>query len=176
MTIASIVQPLQHVALFQGLSAQRLNEIARRAERIVFKPGEAIATVDEPAAGAVLIVAGEARRVAGPGVEGAEALPAGTLIGEMGMLVDTISSSTVVAATSVRALRLSREEMLSLMAREPDLAEHFIARITERLHDVAAEMRAIEEGLAPESGGSDAWASPGAREGSAPRDETAALH
>lgn len=179
MAIPSIVQPLQHVALFQGLCARRLHDIARRAERIVFKAGEAIATVDQPAAGAVLIVAGEARRVAGPGVDAAEVLPPGTLVGEMGMLVETISSSTVVAATPVRALRLAREEMLDLMTRDPQLADHFVACITARLHDVAAEMRGIEAGLGDALERDPGEASLPALAANCPspaRDETASLH
>ncbi len=174
MAIASIVQPLLQVALFQGLTNAQVNEIARRAERIVFKPGDTIAMLDAPAEGAILIVSGEARRVAGPGVASAESLPPGTLIGEMGMLVETSSSATVVAATPVRALRFSREEMLEQMAADPALAEHFISRITARLHDVASEMRAIDEGfdhLQAESGRSV----PAAR-GSVRPDEQARLH
>ncbi|MBL8567238.1 MAG: cyclic nucleotide-binding domain-containing protein [Hyphomicrobiaceae bacterium] len=174
MAISSIVQPLLQVALFQGLTDTQLNEIARRAERIVFKPGDTIAMFDKPAAGAILLVSGEARRVAGPGVASVESLPPGTLIGEMGMLVETSSSSTVVAATSVRALRFSREEMLEQMAADPALAEHFISRITARLHDVASEMRAIDDGFGhiQADGGR---AVPAARVGMRP-DESARLH
>ncbi len=175
MAIASIVQPLLQVALFQGLTHPQVNEIARRAERIVFKPGEVIVTHDAPAQGAILLVSGEARRVAGPGVDGVEVLPPATLIGEMAMLVETSSSSTVVAATSVRALRFSREEMLEQMAADPALAEHFIALIAARLHSVAAEMRAIEEGIGQDDGVDGGYTISGARASARP-DEPALLH
>lgn len=147
MTLNSLVQPLRFVELFQGLSAAQLHAIAARAERIVFKPGDAIIKTDDPASAAILIVAGEARRVDGPDVMEVEVLPQGTLVGEMGMLVETSYSSTVVAATTVRALRFVREEMLELMTADASLAEHFVERITNRLRDVADEMREIESGL-----------------------------
>ncbi|MFN3867600.1 MAG: Crp/Fnr family transcriptional regulator [Hyphomicrobiaceae bacterium] len=147
MTLNALVQPLRFVEFFQGLSPAQLHAIAACAERVVFKPGDAIIKVDEPAAAAILIVSGEARRVDGPGVGEVEVLPQGTLVGEMGMLVETIYSSTVVAATSVRALRFVRDDMLKLMTADASVAEHFVAVITARLRDVASEMRDIDRGL-----------------------------
>lgn len=144
MAIDSLVQPLRNLALFQGLTAAQITEIARRAERVVFKPGDTLIATDAPAHGAVVIVSGEARRVSGPDLTAPEVLPVGTLLGEMGMLVETLHTSTVVAATSVRALRIQRNELIEQMMRDASLAEHFVRRIAERLHDVAAEMRAIE--------------------------------
>lgn len=186
MALASLVQPLKYVELFQGLSSAQLQEIARRAERIVFKPGDTIITADAPAHGAILLVSGEARRVGGPGVAAVETLPTGTLVGEMGMLVETTYSSTVVAATNVRALRFTRAEMIEQMTVDRELAEHFVGRITARLNDVASELRAIEEDLgqsisfgfdASEDDAADTWPPlPGEVRRAAAGEENSALH
>lgn len=180
MAIDSLVQPLRNLALFQGLSAAQMTAIARRAERVVFKPGDRLIVSDAPADSAIVIVAGEARRVDGPDITDAEVLPVGTLLGEMGMLIETVHTSTVVAASSVRALRIQRGELLQQMTADATLAEHFVRRISERLHDIAAEMRAIEQDLSIGIEATDAAMFPaiGARSAAPqPRiEETAALH
>ncbi len=150
MAIDAFVLPLLKVPLFQGLKPLQLTEIARRADRIVYKPGDVIvAAHDEPDA-AVLVVSGEAVRTEGPGLErGAnEAVPAGALISEMAMLIETECTSTVVARTPVRALRITRQEMQAHMASDPSLADHFVARITGRLTSFMESLREIDGALA----------------------------
>lgn len=147
MAIDALVRPLLDVELFQGLKPLQITEIARRADRIVFKPGDVIVARDTDGDAAILIVAGEAARVAGPGLPGEERIAAGSLLGEMAMLIDTVHSSTIVARSAVRALRISREEMHQQMEADPELADHFVARISSRLSKLAAELRAIDHTL-----------------------------
>ena len=152
-----LITSLRQVGLMQGLSPYQITEIARRADRIVFKPGDTIIAADAHADAAILIVSGTAERRHGPGLDGSpEPLPAGVILGEMAMLIDTSHSSTVVAATQVRALRIARSDMHDLMAEEPAVAEHFIAKIAGRLTDLAKEMRDIDGILA--GTGPDAYA------------------
>ena len=42
MAIDTLVKPLLRVALFQGLKPLQITEIARLADRIVYRPGEVI--------------------------------------------------------------------------------------------------------------------------------------
>lgn len=145
MAIDQLVRPLLGVELFQGLKPLQITEIARRADRIVFRPGDVIVAEDTTGDAAILIVAGEAARVSGPGLGGdVEPVQPGSLVGEMAMLVDTIHSSTVVARSAVRALKISRSELLEQMEADPALAEHFVARISGRLSRLAADLRAID--------------------------------
>lgn len=148
MAFDTLVQPLRNLALFQGLSAAQLTEIARRAERVVYRAGDRIITEDATADAAIIIVAGEAHRTSGPDLDEVEVLPVGALLGEMGMLVETTHTSTVVAVSAVRALRIQRAELMAQMARDQSLAEHFVRLVTERLHEIAEAMRAVDRGLA----------------------------
>ena len=98
---------------------------------------------------AILIVSGEALRIAGPGLHGgAERLPIGALLGEMAMLIETDHTSTVVAKTSVRALRITRSDLHAQMAGDPALVEHFMKRISLRLSKLADQLRGVESTLA----------------------------
>ncbi len=149
MAIDALVLPLLKVPLFQGLKPLQLTEIARRADRIVYKPGDVIVSAHSESDAAVLVVSGEAVRTEGPGVIGeGDAVPAGALISEMTMLIETECSSTVVAKTPVRALRITRAEMLAHMQDDPTLADHFIEKISGRLSAFVEDLREIDRTLA----------------------------
>ncbi len=149
MAIDSLVQPLRRVALFQGLRPLQITEIARRAERIVYRPGQHIIEEDASGDAAILIVSGDAVRTSGPhGRELSEALPPGTLVAEMAMLVEVQHSSSVIARGQVRALRITREELRRQMEEDRALAEHFVAMLSTRLHKVSEQYRAIDRQLA----------------------------
>lgn len=145
MAIDSFVQPMLKLDIFQGLRPLQITEIARRAYRVVYKPGDYIIREDEDGDSAIVIVAGEAVRIAGPGLsEPAEAVPCGSLLGEMAMLIEIRYSSTVVARTPVRALRIARDDLQAQMAEDGKLAEHFIQRITARLSNVLDTLKSID--------------------------------
>lgn len=149
MAIDALVKPFLALPLFRGLKPLQLTEIVRRADRIVFKAGDILISEDQPGDAAIVIVSGECVRVDGndTGAPG-EAIPEGSMIGEMAMLIDTTYATTVVARGQVRALRLNRSEMHELMAEDPKLAQHFTEQITSRLHKLADELRTIDQALA----------------------------
>jgi len=145
MAIDALVKPLLQIAIFRGLKPPQITEIARRAERIIYRPGETIIEEDCIGDAAVLIVSGDAVRVAGPDYKGnPERVAPGSLVGEMAMLVESMHSSTVIARGNVKALRLNRREMLLQMEQDPTLAEHFLDRISGRLKVLAEDLRAVD--------------------------------
>jgi CRP-like cAMP-binding protein len=148
MAIDALVLPLLSVPLFQGLKPLQLTEIARRADRIVYNPGDVIISENQSSDAAVLVVSGDAQRISGPGL-GAEPemVPVGSLIAEMTMIIDTECTSTIVARTRVRALRITRSEMLAQMTEDPALAGHFISKISDRLSTFVDNIREIDESL-----------------------------
>jgi CRP-like cAMP-binding protein len=150
MVMDAIIMPLRQVALFQGLTPLQVTEIARHAERIVFRSGDTIIHAGEEGDAAYLIVSGDAVRTVAPGrPEAIERLDAGSLVGEMAMLIDTEHSATVVARGTVRALKLTRAAMHAHMLADPSIADHLVTKIAGRLKAVAAELRAIHDGLGP---------------------------
>jgi CRP-like cAMP-binding protein len=144
-----LVDPLRQVALFDGLTPSQLAEIAKLAERIVFKPGETIIEDGRDGGAAILVVSGEAEVLRSYTDEPA-AVEAGSLLSEMSMFIDTEASATIVAKSAVRALRLERGAMLEQMTTDPTLADHFVAMIAGRLRNVADELRKVDKTLAGE--------------------------
>lgn len=149
MAIDTFVKPMLKLEIFQGLRPLQITEIARRAYRVVYKPGDTIIQEDEDGDAAIIIVSGEAVRIAGPALaDPAEAVPEGSLLGEMAMLIETRHSSTIVARTTVRALRIARDDLQDQMAEDAALADHFVQRITARLSVVLNSLKAIDSMVA----------------------------
>jgi CRP-like cAMP-binding protein len=149
MAISALAQYFLRQEIFQGLKPLQITEIIRRAERIVYRPGEMIIEEDSPADAAILLVGGDAVRIVGSDLRPrAEPIETGSLLSELAMLIETGHNATVVAKTTVRALRIPRHELNEQMAADPAVADHFVARLTARLTAIAAELRAIDETLA----------------------------
>ena len=151
MSISVLARQLLSQEIFRGLSPLQLTEIVRQSERVVYRPGQYIIEAGTSADAAVAIVAGDAIRfpehVSGQGAMQAEALPAGSLLSELAMLIDHVHGATVIAHTTVRALRVTREALKNQMLEDPHLADHFVERIAERLSRVATELRLIDHAL-----------------------------
>jgi CRP-like cAMP-binding protein len=66
----------------------------------------------------------------------------------MALTIETSHSSTIVAKSPVRALKLSRSEMHAHMADDPAFADHLVQRIAARLHRIAEELHEVDNELA----------------------------
>ena len=147
MSTSSLVAPFLRVALFDGLKPLQVTEIARNAERMIFRNGDIITRAGEEGYAAYLIVSG---KLLANGLDSGNkptALEAqqGTLISEMAMLIDGhICPATITADGPVRAFRISRAALQAQMLDDPELAEHFVGKIASRLKHLADDLRRID--------------------------------
>lgn len=153
MSMDAVSAHLVRLDIFHGLKPLQITEIARHAERVVYKPGQVLIEDGKPGDAAIIVVAGEAVRTKAPMTPGEQEEPIepGSMLGEMAMLIETDHSSTVVARSTVRALKLTRDAMLSIMLEDSSMAEHLVAKVARRLHAIAAELRKIDVVLAASS-------------------------
>jgi CRP-like cAMP-binding protein len=153
MSMDAVSAHLVRLEIFRGLKPLQITEIARHAERVVYKPGQLLIEDGKMGDAAIIVVGGDAVRIKAPMAppEHEEPIEPGSLLGEMAMLIETDYSSTVIARTNVRALRITRDAMLAIMLEDPTLAEHLVAKVARRLHDIAAELRKIDVVLASTS-------------------------
>jgi CRP-like cAMP-binding protein len=136
--------PLAQVPVLQGLKPSQLAELARKAERVMFRIGQTIIKAGAPGDGAYLIIVGEAERRDDGQMSPVQT---GSLVGEMAMLIDTDYTTTVTAKTAIRAIKITRAALYAQMERDPGVAEHFVEKISDRLREFTAEVRQIEAGL-----------------------------
>ena len=149
MALDIVVQSLLRVELFAGLKPLQVAELARRSYRIVYKPGDFIIEDGAPADAAVLLIKGEAVRIAGPALAvPAEPVADGSLLGEMAMLVETAYSSTVIAQGMTRAIRITRDAVLQQIAADHSLADHLSHKLARRLDAMSQHLREIDDTFA----------------------------
>lgn len=149
MSISVLARQLMSQEIFRGLSPLQLTEIVRQAERVVYRPGQSIVKAGEQADAAVVVIAGDAVRFTevapGESAPQAYAVRVGSILGELAMLVEHEHGSTVVAHTTVRVLRITRQALQAQMQEDPALADHFVDRISARLRQIADELRALDQ-------------------------------
>ncbi|WKW50240.1 cyclic nucleotide-binding domain-containing protein [Rhodomicrobium lacus] len=143
------IELLQQVPLFSGLSEELLEAIAAVGQKTFFEAGAELITEGQTGSTAYLIMTGKAGC---PRFEGGELyvedLWPGTLVGELGMLVETVHSVTVTAQERLRALAFSRDAFRATMEQHPELAQHISEKLLVRLHGLAADIRRVDSRLA----------------------------
>ncbi len=142
------IELLQQVPLLSGLSEELLGAVADSGQKTFFEAGEKLITEGESGTTAYLIMTGKAGC---PRTEADETfiedLWPGSLVGELGMLVETTHNVTVTAQERLRALAFHRDAFRPVMEAHPELAQHISEKLLVRLHGLAAELRKIDEKL-----------------------------
>ncbi len=143
------IELLQQVPLFAGLSEELLSAVADSGKKTFFEAGDKLITDGEAESAAYLVMTGKAgcRRIEG-GEALIEDLWPGTLVGELGMLIETVNNVTVTAQERLRALAFHRDAFRTVMEAYPELAQHISEKLLVRLHGLAAEIRRVDEKLA----------------------------
>ena len=139
------IELLQQVPLFLGLPEDLLSAIADSGQKTFFEAGDKLVAEGEAGTTAYLIMTGKAGC---PRIDAGETLVEdlwpGTLVGELGMLVETVHNVTVTAQERLRALAFHREAFRTVMEAHPELAQHISEKLLVRLHGLAAELRRID--------------------------------
>jgi CRP-like cAMP-binding protein len=150
MSSEPIVALLQRIPIFARLSVAQITELACKAEKVKFRARQNITEAGTPGDGAYLLVSGSAERPAASD----QALPPGSLIGELAMLVEHNYGATIVAKGRVHCLKITRAALHELMLADPSLADLFSQHISERLHKTADRLRRIDNLLSRSQAGS----------------------
>ena len=144
-----IVRQLLLLPIFRKLTLRQLNEIASNGEPATYTPGSMVIEQDAPADAAVLLFSGEAVRVAGPELkERMEPLATGSLLCESAMLVETQYGSTVVARSTVSALRIIRDKFHTQIRSDPEVGDRLIQNLVGRLQRLGDGLREVDAALA----------------------------
>ena len=147
MLYQEVALRLLDLELFRGLGRDQVTAIARVGERMLFRPGHTIVRAGAPGDAAFLLLAGDAVTMA-MNEQASMAIEPGSLIGELAMLIEHDYAVTVVCCSQVRAISIGRDALEALMLVEPEIADHFVARLSSRLSRVAGELRRIDQILA----------------------------
>lgn len=138
-----IVDALQAVSLFGGLSQRFLTGIARSCTERTFTAGEIIVKQGNPGIGLFVIVSGKVKVVKtseqGERMELATHGP-GEVIGEMSVLDGANRSADVIAVEETRCLVLSAWDFKAFMESHPEVALEILPVVVKRFRETNAAL------------------------------------
>ena len=122
--------------IFARFDTRALHTVASRCRSVAFPAGEKIMQQGEHGDFALVILEGE--------VDVFVEIPAGLIhmatlgrdriVGELGGVADVPRTATIMARTDVAALRVERDNLMSLVAELPSIAIEIISELGQRLH------------------------------------------
>ena len=127
---------LARVPLLSSLSRAQLGRVASVAEQRLYREGHEVVKAGQPGKAFYVIVNGRVKVMKGRRAE-AE-LGRGDFFGELALLDGEARSRTVVALTTLEAIRIDRPAFRGLLRKEPDLAIALLegmARRTRKIMD-----------------------------------------
>jgi len=143
------IELLRQVPLFDGLPDDQIELIADAGEKRYFEAGENLITAGETGTTAFLILTGKAGWVrVEQGENILEDIWPGTLVGELGMLVETVHAVTVTAQERLRALALEQSSLRTVMEHHPHIAKYIAEKLLLRLQGLAEKLREVDGKLA----------------------------
>jgi CRP-like cAMP-binding protein len=125
------IELLARVPLFTRCSKRELTRIAALADLVTFREGETVMAEGKPGMEAFVIVDGNAR-VTRSGRKIAN-LEAGDWFGEIALLSDVPRTATVVAASPLQTLVLTRRGLSDLICDVPSIGTKMLASVGDRL-------------------------------------------
>jgi CRP/FNR family cyclic AMP-dependent transcriptional regulator len=140
-TPSEYTETLAQVAIFSGLDAEGLRELADAARRRTFRPGEIIFHRDDPGQVLYVIRAGKVKiYITSP--DGQEVALAvfgpGEYFGELALLDGQPRSASAVAIEPVEAYALQRADFINAVNRHPRIAVQVMNVLSRRLRQTDA--------------------------------------
>lgn len=128
---AKVIEALDRVPLFAGLSKKTMQQIATMCHLHQFDPGEEIVTQGDTSGRFYMIISGHAEvRVNGHAVN---MLGAGQHFGEYAVIDREPRSASVIATTEVSAFSLASITLRPLLKEQPEITYRLLLNVCERL-------------------------------------------
>ena len=125
---------LANIPLFAGIDSSQLKLLAFHSQPMEFKAGENLITQGEQGIAAYVILDGRVKIV----LEGDHEIVLAergenTLLGELSLLSDSVTTATVRAETKVTALQIKKEMFIELLESDAMVASHVARVISDKL-------------------------------------------
>jgi CRP-like cAMP-binding protein len=137
MSIAKDVEVLKGIPLFAKIDPAKLKLLAFTSEYLQFVAGDELCGQGDPGDAAYIILSGEADVLVDTprGRLKVATLHRNDIIGEIAILCDVPRTATVVAASELETLRISKENFFQLVTQFPQIGIEVMAELASRLHD-----------------------------------------
>ncbi len=149
MTLQRDVDTLRNIPLFSKIEPSKLKLLAFTSERLEFRPGEQVCRQGERGDAAFIILDGEADVFvdAPQGPVRVARLGRNDIIGEIAILCDVPRTATVIAASPLVTLRISKDAFFNLVTQFPEVAIGVMHELASRLHQTTQRLTEASAGL-----------------------------
>jgi CRP-like cAMP-binding protein len=143
------------VPLFEGLAADHLRLLAFSAVRLELKGGSVLFEKGASAKSGYVVARGAIELIEGTGDKRrvVALCPAGTLIGEMALFVETKRPATAVALGETQIIELGGAAVMRMVREYPQVAERLYALLAGRLAGTVSELAALRAVFPPSATG-----------------------
>jgi CRP/FNR family cyclic AMP-dependent transcriptional regulator len=137
MSITKDVEVLKGIPLFAKIDPAKLKLLAFTSEYLQFVAGDELCGQGDPGDAAYIILSGEADVLVDTprGRLKVATLRRNDIIGEIAILCDVPRTATVVAASDLETLRISKDNFFQLVTQFPQIGVEVMAELASRLHD-----------------------------------------
>jgi CRP-like cAMP-binding protein len=142
MSLDSEVELIRRLPMFAKIDLSMLKLLCFSSERLTFEPGQVLFNVGEPADAAYMLLDGnvELTRPTPTGTLVVGALGPSEIVGEIAIFANLPRTATVTATTRVDALRIAKEQLVSIIRANPDAALELIRTLVLRLASTTARL------------------------------------
>ncbi|MEP6610122.1 MAG: cyclic nucleotide-binding domain-containing protein [Burkholderiaceae bacterium] len=142
MSLDQEVELVRRLSIFRKMDLAMLKLLCFSSERLRFEAGQVMFKEGEVGDAAYVLIAGQVDvSVAGPsGPIVVRTLGPNELVGEIAIFDDIPRTATVTATASVEALRIAKEQFISVIRGNPDAALELIRILASRLANTTAQL------------------------------------
>jgi CRP-like cAMP-binding protein len=133
--LSSDVNFLRQIPMFRDLEAPKLKLIALASQRTTYRAGDQLLKEGDRADSVFIIIEGKANVMRHDGHQNVAIaeVTSGSVVGEMGVVLDKPYSGTIIASTALTALRIDKRTFLDLLAQVPQFSLALIRELATRL-------------------------------------------
>ena len=135
MSLDSEVELIRRLPLFAKMDLPTLKLLCFSSERLTFEAGQVMFIAGDSADAAYMLIEGNVAisrpTPAGPVVVGT--LGPMEIVGEIAIFADVMRTATITATSRVDALRIAKEQIMSIIRANPDAALELIRQLALRL-------------------------------------------
>ena len=153
MTLQKDVEVLRNIPLFKKIEPAKLKLLAFTSEHLEYLPGELLFNEGDAGDAAYIVLEGDADvMVQTPrGQIKVATLGKNDIVGEIAILCDVPRTATIVAASRLVTLRISKDGFFNLVTQFPQVGVEIMHELASRLHhttqrlsDVTTKLRQLE--------------------------------
>lgn len=149
MTLQQDVEALKNIPIFAKLEPTKLKLLAFTSEHIEFMSGDVLCQQGEQGDAAYILLEGEADIMVDTpdGPVKVASLGRNDIVGEIAILCDVPRTASVVAASHVSTLQISKENFFKLVMQFPHLSVEIMHELASRLYQTTQQLTEVSSRL-----------------------------